>query len=449
MDAQKKQGTSTKELKQVLSFTDLMGTAVGQIIGAGIMTLMGIAIAITGKGVPFAFLISAILVICASIPYVIICSTVRVRGGNYTMVSMLAGKRLAGAYIILYIFANISIAMYALAFADYFASLFGMTHTKIIALIVLTFVYILNFMGIDKMAKFQNIIVLLMCIALGLFAVMGIPKIQPGYFDGKVLLHGVSGLLQAGGLLTFATGGASNIANLSAEAKNPTRDIPLAIIVSTFTVAILYGVIAFVAAGVLPIEEVAGQNLSKVAAVVLSKPLYIFFMVCGAMFALLSTLNAQLGWCSKPIMQACDDGWLPKKLAYVHPKYKTPVIILTIFYAIGVICIVSGLSIRILGNLCVVATQLAALAICIFTYRLPKIAPNGWEHSKFKTSQGMLIFYVCLATAAAVFNIYLNASQLTKPLLIGNFLVLIGAIIYSQLRYKHTTFDVSYEEIDA
>ena len=115
MDAQKKQGTSTKELKQVLSFTDLMGTAVGQIIGAGIMTLMGIAIAITGKGVPFAFLISAILVICASIPYVIICSTVRVRGGNYTMVSMLAGKRLAGAYIILYIFANISIAMYALA----------------------------------------------------------------------------------------------------------------------------------------------------------------------------------------------------------------------------------------------------------------------------------------------------------------------------------------------
>lgn len=32
-------GGSTKQLKQVLGFWDLMGAAVGQIIGAGIMTL--------------------------------------------------------------------------------------------------------------------------------------------------------------------------------------------------------------------------------------------------------------------------------------------------------------------------------------------------------------------------------------------------------------------------
>lgn len=443
----KKQGTSTQQLKQVLGFKDLMSTAVGQIIGAGIMTLMGAAIALTGRGVPFAFLISAILVIGYSIPYVIICSSARVRGGNYTMVAMLAGKKLAGAYTILYIFSNVSIAMYALSFADYFATLFGMQNIKVIALICLTFIYILNIMGIDKMAKFQNLIVLMMCIALGLFAAMGVPKIQPGYFDGEVLSNGVKGLLQAGGLLTFATGGGAVVANLSAESKNPTRDIPLAIIVSTLLVAVLYGIISFVAAGVLPVEEVAGQNLAKVAAVVLSKPLYIFFMVCGAMFALISTLNAQLGWCPKPIMQACDDGWLPKKLAYVHPKYKTPVIILSIFYGIGVICIVSGLSVRILGNLCLVSGQLAATAICIFMYRLPEVAPNGWANSKFKVSKPVLIILVIFATAASLFNVYLNASQLSKNLLIGNVIVFVGAIIYSTLRSKHTTVEPSFEEM--
>ena len=35
-----KQGSSTKQLKQTLGFWDLMSTAIGQIIGAGIMTLL-------------------------------------------------------------------------------------------------------------------------------------------------------------------------------------------------------------------------------------------------------------------------------------------------------------------------------------------------------------------------------------------------------------------------
>ena len=44
-------GGSTKQLKHVLGFGDLMGAAVGQIIGAGIMTLLGSAIAMTGRSV--------------------------------------------------------------------------------------------------------------------------------------------------------------------------------------------------------------------------------------------------------------------------------------------------------------------------------------------------------------------------------------------------------------
>lgn len=43
-------GSSTKQLKQCLGFWDLMGASVGQIIGAGIMTLLGAAIAMTEIG---------------------------------------------------------------------------------------------------------------------------------------------------------------------------------------------------------------------------------------------------------------------------------------------------------------------------------------------------------------------------------------------------------------
>jgi len=75
-----KQGSSTKQLKQTLGFWDLMSTAIGQIIGAGIMTLLGSAIALTGRSVPISFLIAAILVVGYSIPKILICGAVRARG---------------------------------------------------------------------------------------------------------------------------------------------------------------------------------------------------------------------------------------------------------------------------------------------------------------------------------------------------------------------------------
>ena len=47
-------------------------------------------------------------------------------------------------------------------------------------------------------------------------------------------------------------------------------------------------------------------------------------------------------------MQACDDGWLPHNLAKLS-KWNTPVVLLGILYVIGVVCILTGLSVSILG----------------------------------------------------------------------------------------------------
>ena len=103
------------ELKQVLGFWDLMSAAVGQIIGAGIMSLTGAAIAMTGKSVPIAFVISAILVVFRAIPYVFINSTVRLNGGAYTIVQLLVSKKLGGFFTIISALGQLSLAMYALS----------------------------------------------------------------------------------------------------------------------------------------------------------------------------------------------------------------------------------------------------------------------------------------------------------------------------------------------
>ena len=170
-------GTSTKELKRVLTLKDLMGIGIGQVIGAGIMSLMGVAIALTGRSAPISFLLSALLVLIGSIPTVIISSVVRLRGGNYTMAALLSGKTMAGIIMFVYIITNIS--MYALSFADYAMAFLPSAPRQLIAFAILTVIFGINILGVDKMAKVQNVIVAVMCVALLAFAAFGVGKVRP------------------------------------------------------------------------------------------------------------------------------------------------------------------------------------------------------------------------------------------------------------------------------
>ncbi|WP_438333623.1 APC family permease [Edwardsiella tarda] len=439
--------TTTKNLRKTLGFKDLLGVAIGQIIGAGIMSLMGIAIGMTGRSVPFAFLIAALLSIVSIIPTIIVGGTVRLRGGHYTMSALLAGKQFAGVYIVLFIISNMTIALMALSFSSYLLAFLPTANQAVVATICLTVFYMLNMAGIDKMAKVQNLIIFVMCIALGVLVVFGMPHITANYFSEDFMPKGYLGLMSAGSLLTFATGGAFVIINLSAESKNPTKDIPWAIIISTLLVAVLYGAIAFVAAGVLPVKEVANQSLAKVAKHILPNSLYLFFMVCGAMFALMSTLNATFASATKPVLQACVDGWFPKRLGYIHPKYKTPMVLLTIFYFIGLVPILIGFDIGILGSLTNIIGQIIFIIINIAFYKLPNILPDEWGRSKFKIKKSSLLIVSALSVIGCLLQIVLLAKDMSIAILMGNGFLLILSIIYTMYRYKtgKVNMEISYE----
>ncbi len=446
------QGSSTKQLKPTLGFFDLMSSAVGQIIGAGIMSLLPSALKMTGRTVPFAFLIAAVITIFQTIPFVFLSSVVRARGGTYTQVAMLGGPKFAGMFVITNIMGNVSLAMYGLSLASYIGSLFGWPQSieKWVGLAVLTIFYILNLLGLDIFAKVQNLLVIILIFSLIIFGVFGIGKVNwDTYFvqDENWMTGGIMSLLQAGGLLTFATGGATSVLNFSAEAKNPTRDIPLVMIVSTLAVAVMYGFLAFVAAGVLPYEEVAGQNLTVVANFVLNRPLYILFVVGGAGCASASTLNNQLATAPKPMMQMCDDGWLPAKVASLN-KRNSPYIIQTILFVVGAVCCVSGLSISVLSNMCILASAISNVVVFWNTRKIPDMFPDQWAKSPYHISKGLLTVICAISTCASLFNSYLNASSLSTTLLILNVAILAGALGFGFVREKHAHMDISYETVD-
>ena len=430
--------SSTKDLKRTLGKKELMGIAIGQIIGAGIMSMMGVAIAMTGRSANLAFMLSAVFTMCTFFPSIFITSCIRMRGGMYTQMAIFAGDKWAGYYSVVYFITNMSLAMYALSFAQYAIALLPSGGSeKMIALIVGTAFFVLNYFGVDLMAKIQNLLVVVLVLSLSMFAVFGLPHVDlVNYFsnaDGLFLTDGIGGFLTATAYLGFATGGATVILGVSAECKNPTKDIPFVIIVSTVSVAILYGLVATTASGVLPVPEVANQPLTLVAAEILPKPLYIFFIVGGAMFALATTLNSQIMSCTKPVMQSCEDGWFPQSLASLS-KYKTPWKILVIYYFILVVPILADLNIAQISSIVQILGYLNNLVLTITAMKLPKMFPEAWEKSQFHVPTPVFNTLMIITCAALLVQASFMLKSMTLQLIIFNVAVMAAGFIWAFYR---------------
>ena len=430
--------SSTKDLARTLGKKELMGIAIGQIIGAGIMSMMGVAIAMTGRSANLAFMLSAVFTMCTFFPSIFITSCIRMRGGMYTQMAIFAGDKWAGYYSVVYFITNMSLAMYALSFAQYALALLPTGGSqKVIALVVGTLFFVLNYFGVDLMAKIQNLLVVVLVLSLTMFAVFGLPSVDfANYFsnaDGLFLSDGISGFLTAVAYLGFATGGATVILGVSAECKNPTKDIPFVIVTSTIGVAILYGLVATAASGVLPVAEVANQPLTLVAAEILPKPLYIFFIVGGAMFALATTLNSQIMSCTKPVMQSCEDGWFPHSLAALS-KYKTPWKILIIYYVILVVPIILELEIAQISSIVQILGYINNLVFTITAMKLPKMFPEAWEKSQFHVPTPVFNTLMIITCIAILIQASFMLKSMKLSLIVFNVAVMAAGFIWAFYR---------------
>lgn len=324
-------------LKKVLNLTDVLGFVFGQIIGAGVLVLTGIGIGLTGKGIVLAFIISGIINCITVLPMGQLASAIPTTGAGYRYSSLLLGPKWGFLWQIGIIFSKVTIALYALSFAQYLQGLFPEIPIKATALLMLTFFYVLNLVGIKTAATTQKYLVLVKISGLAVFALWGISSVDIASFASMDALmpNGADGMLQAVGLVAFASYGAVLCAELGGEMKNPARDIPLGLLIGTLGSTLIYVVIGLVAAGTLPIAEVANKPLSVVAKSVLPGTAYLYFMLAGAVVSLGTTLNAVFQWVTKGMIMACQDGWLPQKLGEVNAKFGTPHYSLTFFYLLG------------------------------------------------------------------------------------------------------------------
>lgn len=428
---------------------DLLAIAIGNVIGGGVMTMTGLAIGITGRSILLSYIICAVMVTIVALPQFFLSGTIRMNGGFYTQAAMFGGKWFAGLYSVVFVSYFFGATMYSASFADYVLSAFPEINGKMVAFGILTVFVALNLVGIQIAAKVQYAMVIILVIALLMFSGFGFIHLEPGYFEkNQFFTNGFTGVMSAAALLSMATSGATFIINMSREAKNPKKDIPFCIVVGTVIVTLLYIGVGVVAAGVFPVADVAGKNLTTVARAILPTPLYIFFIIGGAMVALVTSLNANLGWLQAPIAQAAEDGWWPKIFAKRNEKFGTPHYIILTIYVLCSIIILSGMNVGDIANIGNTLANCVQVILCLAIITMPKKIPEIWKRSKFHISDGLYTFLCIMGAFVSAAFVYYECLEIHMNYVIGILVYLAVACIYPLIRSKFhkVEIEISYEE---
>jgi APA family basic amino acid/polyamine antiporter len=427
------------KLNKTLSFWDVFAIALGQVIGSGVLVLIGIGIGFTAYAVPFAIILSAIFSIIKQLPVVFMGSAMPATGGLYVYCKRVLGPKVGFFFLSLLLVTHILIALFALGFAEYAIALLPQLNAKYVGLGILFTFYTVNLLGIHQAAAIQKVMIALLLFGLSSLIFFGILEVEYSNFTDqeKLFPDGWYGFGMACVLMSFATGGAYYVSELGGEMKNPHHDLPRAIIYSTLLAAFFIATVSIVAVGVLPIEQTAGKTLAEVARVILPPSLYTAFIVGAALFAFATSINSTFSWATKSVIIACEDGWLPKGLAAVNKRFNTPHILLTILLIVGSIPILAGKDmpyIIMLGSgLVFIYDIIPLLAAFYFAKKLPEVFANAQLKMSEKTVKTISVIGILILLVQA--NLAFSDIDNTGRLMIVAYIIFV--IIYIGFRAKH------------
>jgi amino acid transporter len=421
-----------------LGLLELSMLAIGQVIGAGVIALIGPAIGMTGKSIWLSYVLAIILGFFVALPFLILAGSVRLSGGPYSIVQALVDDKFAGIFIVGQIPATIGTALYGVGVGNYLKSLFPSLNVQIVAAITLTIFYLISLGGIDFVAKIQKYMGYLLLVCLTIFVALGLTHVDFSVMDvtgTDFMSNGTGGLFSAMFLLSFSTYGYYYVIGYGRNAKNARKDIPLAMLYSIPIIIVLYVGAAIVAAGVLPIGDVAGKPLTLVAKAVLPGALFALFIVGGALMALMTSLNSSIGFFANMFYSSSLDGWLPKVFTKKN-KMQSAYWVMTLIYVLAMLPVILNFNVsQITNNILLFNSSLTFLTYFAI-FRLPNKFPTAWQNSKIRISKTLfyIIMTICSAAQVAVFIYSIRGVGVTVAIV--SIAALVLSALYAQLRYK-------------
>jgi basic amino acid/polyamine antiporter, APA family len=314
---------SDAELRRTLGTGDAVVIGLGSMIGAGIFAALGPAARAAGSGLLLGLAVAAVVAYCNATSSARLAALYPASGGTYVYGRERLGPfwgYLAGWSFV--VGKTASCAAMALTVGAYVWP--GQAHAVAVAAVVaLTAV---NYGGIQKSAWLTRAIVAVVLAVLASVVVvcLGSGASEAGRLDAGVS-GGVSGVLQAAGLLFFAFAGYARIATLGEEVRDPARTIPRAIPLALGITLAVYAGVAVAVLSVLGAAALGRADAPLAEAVRAAGASGLVPVVrAGAVVAALGSLLALILGVSRTTLAMARDRHLPGALSAVHPRFQVP-----------------------------------------------------------------------------------------------------------------------------
>ena len=469
-----------QRLRRVLGPVQLSSLGVGAIIGTGIFVLVGVAAHDrTGPALMLSFVAAGVTCVFAALCYAEFASMVPVAGSAYTYAYVTLGELAAwiiGWDLILeYAVASSTVAHGWSHYFQDFLAFFGTSlplslrnapfdfdpnsgllvatgsWLDLPAVVITAAITVILVKGIQESATFNTAIVILK-VAVVLFVIaVGAFYVDPdnwtpfapfGFtgvsFFGTTLAGQTGpagepvGVLAGAAIVFFAYIGFDSVSTHAEEARHPSRDVPIGIIVSLVLCTVLYIAVAAVLTGMVPYQNINIDAPVSDAFRQVGLPWAQLLISVGAVAGITSVLLVMMLSQPRVFLAMARDGLLPRGFfGAVHERFRTPwkSTILT-----GCFVAVMGalLPLRILAELVNIGTLLAFVIVCAAVLIMRRTHPEA--RRPFRAPLGPVVPVLGIASCLLLM-FSLPAENWMR---LGVWLV-IGLIIYFGYGRRHSS----------
>lgn len=483
------------KLKKTLGAFDLTILGIGAIIGAGIFTLAGTAAAGSeghvgaGPALILSFIISGVICGLTALCYAEFASMIPVAGSAYTYTYTTLGEIVAwlmGWVLVLgYGIGSISVACgwsgylfqllrgyqkllhlpdwlvnppywivndYNSALHLYekagltpdFPILFGIPISiNLPAMFIVILATYLLYVGMQESARMAAIMVIVKLVVIVIFIILGAFYVNPSNWV-PFMPNGFTGAFMGAFLVFFAYMGFDMLATTAEETKNPTRDLPIGIIVSLTVCTIVYILVAAVLTGMVHWDKIDTHSAIATAMAQVGQNWVAGIISIGAVAGLSSVILVQIMAVSRILYAMARDGLLPKVFSSIHKKHQTPhVITITVGSLIALATLF--IDINKAAELCNIGTLSAFSMVCAGVVILRFKDPT--RHRPFRVPFAPLLpaLGALFSISLILYTLFNPTSPLTNTLIVFLAWIGIGLIIYFFHGRKHSVLKAELE----
>lgn len=381
------------ELQRKLGLGAALAVAVGTTVGSGIFSSVAEVAGASGSAVMMiiSFIVGGIIMIPQNMLYAELASAYPEDGGQYTWLKEAGWRPIAflNGWLAFWATDPSTCSVMSLAIANYLAffipGLKGVL-IPITAIVIILIFTTLHYRSVEAGAKFQQFITSLkllpffILVGVGLFYLKGDLILEPAATGAPV---GILALLAGVSATTWSYDGAIGACYMAGEIKDPKKNMPKVMVYCIAIVILLYAGLSTIAAGLIPINELAASD-APIALAFSKIPL--IGSAAGIVTAILAIIVITGSMSGATMYQPrleyamAKDGLWYSRFADVHPKYNTPsfALIAQAAYAIILVC-VSGIN-DLLGYFTFICLVKNMLVFCtLFVHHKKESYKPGWS----------------------------------------------------------------------